>query len=282
MYIIRRPARPGIYSWIFYASQCLTRICFSKCNIHKGAKSKRTFPKLVGLQVSILTRWGLFMRSMSCRQCNHRVHVRGSQMKRLGSQTFLAVHCLNQCLDVPWHSQFTICVRLKIENSRYLLLNNHFWWNLILTWTWQYWASLGLFEFDQWLTVAWCQLGETPPWTKSQGPWRPSPRPSLTPGPHISEVRHCGQGVLGRFQPLSSAVDVFSKSWLYPTMSAWLPTGVPIYSLSSMSCAGPKAWSDLDVPRWSLEFPMACDHLANFWTNWYCSYQNLWLINIDS
>ena len=88
--------------------------------------------------------------------------------------------------------------------------------------------------------------------------WRPSPRPSLTPGPHISEVRHCGQGVLGRFQPLSSAVDVFSKSWLYPTMSAWLPTGVPIYSLSSMSCAGPKAWSDLDVPRWSLEFPMAC------------------------
>ena len=126
IYIIRRPARPGIYSWIFYASQRLTRICFSKCNIHKGAKSKRTSSKLVGLQVSVLTRWGLFMRSMSCRQCNHRVHVRGSQMKRLGSQTFLAVRCLNQCLDVPWHSQFTICVRLKIENSRYLLLNNHF------------------------------------------------------------------------------------------------------------------------------------------------------------
>ena len=124
MYIIRRPARPGIYSWIFYASQRLTRICFSKCNIHTGAKSKRTSPKLIGLQVSVLTRWGLFMRSMSCRQCNHRVHVRGSQMKRLGSQTFLAVHCLNQCLDVPWHSQFTICVRLKIENSRYVLLNN--------------------------------------------------------------------------------------------------------------------------------------------------------------
>ena len=118
------PARPGIYSWIFYASQRLTRICFSKCNIHTGAKSKRTSPKLIGLQVSVLTRWGLFMRSMSCRQCNHRVHVRGSQMKRLGSQTFLAVHCLNQCLDVPWHSQFTICVRLKIENSRYVLLNN--------------------------------------------------------------------------------------------------------------------------------------------------------------
>ena len=119
IYIIRRSARPGIYSLIFYASQRLTRICFSKCNIHKGAKSKRTSPKLVGLQVSVDPLGSL-----------HEIHVlqamqspcprQGISDETTRQPDFLSCSLLtvNQCLDVPWHSQFTICVWLKIENSR--------------------------------------------------------------------------------------------------------------------------------------------------------------------